>query len=122
GASELQARLIVWLFLMRILMIVASVASYLVNQTISKVKFGDSDSFDFEAPLTSLVWVTSIVSIALTYTVSYAFLEDLGGHLWARLATIISCGTLAAAIIPELTKFFTSAKSRHVSEIVTASR
>lgn len=122
AGADVQSRLIVWIFLMRILMIGASVLSYFLNHTVTKGMYGNKDKFDFELPLTTLVWVTSIVSIVITYLVSYSFLQELGGTVWARLATIISCGTLAAALIPELTKIFTSAKSKHVAEIVTASR
>ncbi len=121
-AASVQARLILWIFLMRILMIVASVVSYGATQAVTKALYKDSNEMDFEKPLTYLVWVTSLVSIALTYAVSYSFLQDMGGTVWFRLATIISCGTIAAAIIPELTKAFTSAKSKHVAEIVMASR
>ncbi len=125
GGDAIQAKLILWIFLMRILMIGASVASYAVTQSVTKALCRDANEMDFEKPLTYLVWVTSLVSIALTYAVTWSFLGDLGGEgsmVWVRLATIISCGTLAAAIIPELTKVFTSAKSKHVAEIVTASR
>ena len=122
GHQDIQSKLIVWLFLMRILMVVASIFSYQINQFVAKSAFGNADRFDFEKPLTYLVWVTSFVSIALTYVVSYGFLADLGSEVWWRLATIISCGTLAAALIPELTKVFTSAHSKHVGEIVTAAR
>jgi len=120
--QEIQAKLIVWIFCMRVLMIVTSIGSYWVNNFISRSLFEDKDHFDFEAPLTSLVWITSLVSIAVTYGVSYALIRDMGPDLWWKLSTIISCGTLAAAIIPELTKVFTSSKSLHVAEIVSASR
>jgi K(+)-stimulated pyrophosphate-energized sodium pump len=120
--QEIQAKLIVWIFVMRVLMIVTSVGSYWVNNLISKVLYGKKDHFDFEAPLTSLVWITSIVSIGVTYGVSYLLIRDMGDVLWWKLSTIISCGTIAAALIPELTKVFTSAKSKHVAEIVAASR
>jgi K(+)-stimulated pyrophosphate-energized sodium pump len=121
---EFQASLIVWLFVMRILMVVTSVGSYLINQAYSKARYGQSQTFDFEKPLTNLVWVTSVVSIGVTYVVSYAMIGDLADlpDLWWKLSTIISCGTLAAAVIPELTKIFTSSKSKHVDEVVTASR
>jgi len=121
GAEALQAKLIVWIFAMRVLMIVTSILSYLLNSAMSFVLFGKKDHFDFEFPLTSLVWLTSIISIAVTYSVSYVMISDMG-DLWWKLSTIISCGTLAAAVIPELTKVFTSAKSKHVAEIVAASR
>lgn len=122
GAPELQARLIIWIFAMRILMVVTSIGSYLVNRAIANARFANSSAFDFEAPLTSLVWITSIISIAVTYLVSYEMLTFMGNGMWWKLSTIISCGTLAAALIPEFTKIFTSAKSIHVHEIVNASR
>ncbi|OQW48933.1 MAG: sodium-translocating pyrophosphatase [Proteobacteria bacterium SG_bin7] len=122
GGEELQAKLIVWIFAMRVLMIATSIGSYWVNGMISKAMFGNKDHFDFEVPLTSLVWVTSIVSIIVTFAVSKILLGDMSESLWWVLSLIISCGTLAAAIIPEFTKVFTSAKSRHVAEIVSASR
>ena len=118
-----QVRLLVWIFVMRIMMIVASAASYLLNETIAKARYGNATRMNFEAPLTSLVWITSIVSVALTYIVSYALIAELGdGTLWWMLATIITCGTLAGAIIPELVKIFTSVESSHVKEVVTSSR
>jgi len=119
---EFASTLIVWIFAMRVLMIFTSVLSYLVNQAIAKVKYAKEERFDFEAPLTSLVWITSIISIIVTYALSYVLIYDLPEGLWWKLSTIISCGTLAAAIIPEFTKAFTSSKSRHVSEVVSASR
>ncbi len=121
GGAELQAQLIVWIFAMRALMVITSVVSYWVNGAIAKAMYGDKDHFDFEVPLTVLVWLTSILSIAVTYAVSYVMLANMG-DMWWKLSTIISCGTFAAAIIPELTKIFTSAKSMHVAEIVSASR
>jgi K(+)-stimulated pyrophosphate-energized sodium pump len=122
--APLQASLIVWLFVMRILMIVASGLSYGLNEAISKGKYGNADHFDFEAPLTFLVWLTSIVSIGITFLASYVLIPDLGGDpsLWWKLSAIISCGTLAGAIIPELIKVFTSTKSGHVRECVEASK
>ncbi len=124
AGSFLQATLIVWIFTMRILMVITSVASYWVNNGISRALFGNKKKFNFEIPLTSLVWVTSIISVIVTYVTSKILLGDLEGRpdLWWRLSTIISCGTLGAAIIPEATRIFTSAHSRHVSEIVDASR
>src|SRR6476660_7428233 len=109
---------------MRIMMLVASALSYFVNEAIAKAKYGNSDDMNFEAPLTSLVWITSFVSIILTFIVSKLIIPDLGGDpsLWWKLSTIISCGTLAGAIIPELVKVFTSMDSRHVREVVTSSR
>lgn len=119
---ELQSILIVWIFAMRILMVFTSIFSYGINQVISKARFGNKTDFDFESPLTSLIWITSIVSIIVTYIVSYVLIGNLPGELWWKLASIISLGTLAAAVIPEFTKAFTSSKSRHVNEIVIASR
>ena len=118
-----QVQLLVWIFVMRIMMIVASVASYAVNEAITKARFGNAAEMNFEKPLTSLVWITSLVSVALTYIVSYLIIPTLGGDttLWWKLSTIISCGTLAGAIIPELVKVFTSTESRHVKEVVTSS-
>ena len=120
----IQATLIVWIFAMRVLMVITSIFSYWVNRAISKSLYMHKDHFDFESPLTSLIWISSILSIAVTYIISYEMLSDIGSDvgLWWKLSTIISCGTLAAAIIPELTKIFTSAKSQHVSEVVSASR
>lgn len=122
GGSELQAKMIVWIFAMRILMIVTSVASYWINGIISRAKYEKSSEFDFEAPLTWLVWISSIVSILVTFAVSKSMLGDMPNDLWLKLSVIISCGTLAAAIIPELTKIFTSSHSKHVAEVVAASR
>jgi K(+)-stimulated pyrophosphate-energized sodium pump len=125
-----QALLIAWIFAMRILMVFTSILAYGINNTISAAKYKNADNFNFETPLTSLVWITSIISIAVTYLISYLLLTDnsvvatsqYGNDLWWRLASIISLGTLAAAIIPELTKAFTSSQSRHVNEVVNASR
>jgi K(+)-stimulated pyrophosphate-energized sodium pump len=119
-----QIQLLVWIFVMRIMMILASGLSYLVNEAVAKSRYGNADKMNFEAPLTSLVWVTSIVSVVLTYIVSKMIIPDLGGDtsLWWKLSTVITCGTLAGAIIPELVKIFTSTTSRHVKEVVTASR
>jgi K(+)-stimulated pyrophosphate-energized sodium pump len=122
GGAELQAKLIIWIFAMRVLMIITSIVSYWINGVISRSLFAQKDHFDFEVPLTSLVWITSLVSILVTYGVSVEMIGDLPNGLWWKLSTIISCGTIAAAVIPELTKAFTSAKSRHVAEIVAASR
>jgi K(+)-stimulated pyrophosphate-energized sodium pump len=118
-----QVKLLVWIFVMRVMMIIASGASYLINETIAKARYGTAARFNFEAPLTTLVWLTSIVSVILTYIVSNVLIADLGdGTLWWKLATIITCGTLAGAIIPEVVKIFTSVDSSHVKEVVTASR
>jgi len=115
-----QIQLLVWIFVMRIMMLISSAVSYFVNGAIAKARYGNAGDMNFEAPLTSLVWITSIVSIVLTYVVSYLIIPVLGGDstLWWKLATIISCGTLAGAVIPELVKVFTSTESRHVQEVV----
>ena len=120
----LQVQLLVWIFVMRIMMLVSSAAAYFVNEAIAKARYSNSDEMNFEAPLTSLVWITSVVSIGLTYLVSYLIVPTLGGDstLWWKLASIISCGTLAGAVIPELVKVFTSVESRHVREIVTSAQ
>ena len=116
-----QVQLLVWIFVMRIIMLVASAAAYFINGIIAKGRYGTVDEMNYESPLTSLVWITSIVSIALTYVVSYLIIPTLGdGTQWWKLATIISCGTLAGAIIPELVKVFTSTESRHVKEVVAS--
>src|SRR5687767_13593254 len=119
-----QIKLLVWLFVMRVMMIVASGGSYLINEAVAKARYGTATKMNFEAPLTSLVWLTSVVSVAATYAVSYLLIADLGtdGTLWWKLATIITCGTLAGAIIPELVKVFTSVESSHVREVVASSR
>ena len=119
-----QVQLLVWIFVMRIMMLVASAAAYFINAAIAKGRFGNVDRMNFEAPLTSLVWITSVVSIVLTYIVSALIIPDLGGDttLWWKLASIISCGTLAGAVIPELVKVFTSTESRHVREVVTSAQ
>jgi K(+)-stimulated pyrophosphate-energized sodium pump len=116
----IQVQLLVWIFVMRIVMLVASAAAYFLNGIIAKARYANVDEMNYESPLTSLVWITSFVSIALTYIVSYLIIPQLGGNdtLWWKLATIISCGTLAGAIIPELVKVFTSTESRHVKEVV----
>jgi len=115
-----QVQLLVWIFIMRIMMLVSSTVAYFLNEAVAKARYGDADDMNFEAPLTSLVWLTSIISIVLTYIVSSLIVPALGGDTtqWWKLATIISCGTLAGAIIPELVKVFTSVDSRHVKEVV----
>ncbi|MBK7992160.1 MAG: sodium-translocating pyrophosphatase [Blastocatellia bacterium] len=119
----IQVQLLVWIFVMRILMVLTSVVSYFINQIIAKAKYGNADKMNFEAPLTSLVWLTSLLSVGVTYAASFFLVKDLGdGSLWWKLSTIISCGTLAGAIIPELTKIFTSTDSAHVREVVTSSK
>jgi len=118
-----QVQLLVWIFVMRIMMIVASGLSYLVNAAIAKSRYTGATKMNFEAPLTTLVWLTSLVSVGLTYLVSYLLIPGLGdGTLWWKLSTVITCGTLAGAIIPEVVKIFTSTESRHVREIVTSAR
>jgi K(+)-stimulated pyrophosphate-energized sodium pump len=118
-----QVQLIVWLFAMRVLMIVASAVSYWINGAVSKARYGAASHFDFEAPLTMLVWLTSAVSIVITFVASKVLIGDLGdGTLWWKLSAIITCGTLAGAIIPEMIKVFTSTKSAHVRECVEASK
>ena len=121
-ASTIQVQLLVWIFVMRIMMLIASAGAYFINSIIAKAKYGNVDKMNYEAPLTSLVWITSFVSIALTYVVSSLIVPSLNGDtsLWWKLATIISCGTLAGAIIPELVKVFTSTDSRHVKEVVSS--
>ena len=118
-----QVKLLVWLFVMRVMMIIASGFSYVLNEIVAKARYGASTKMNFEAPLTSLVWLTSLVSVVVTYIVSHLLIADLGdGTLWWKLATIITAGTLAGAIIPELVKIFTSVESSHVKEVVTSSR
>jgi len=118
-----QVQLLVWIFVMRVAMLVSSSGAYFLNGAIAKAKYANSDEMDFEAPLTSLVWITSIVSILLTFVVSFYMIPTLGdGTLWWKLASIISCGTLAGAVIPELVKVFTSTKSGHVQEVVTSAK
>ncbi len=121
--APVQATLLVWIFAMRLVMVLTSGVSYLINESIAKARYANADEMDFETPLTSLVILTSILSIITTYVASYVLIPNLGdGSLWWKLSTIISCGTAAGAIIPEFTKVFTSVNSRHVREIVDASR
>jgi len=122
--ATLQVQLLVWIFVMRVVMIIASALAYFVNEAMAKSRYGRADVMNFEAPLTSLVWITSVISVVLTYIVSYLMIPNLGGDtsLWWKLSTIITCGTLAGAVIPELVKVFTSTESRHVREVVTSSR
>ncbi len=119
-----QVQLLVWIFVMRVAMLVASTVAYFLNGAIAKARYATKDEMNFEAPLTSLVWITSIVSIVLTYLISSVIIPLLGGDSsqWWKLATIISCGTLAGAVIPELVKVFTSTESRHVREVVTSAQ
>jgi K(+)-stimulated pyrophosphate-energized sodium pump len=120
----IQVQLLVWIFVMRVMMVIASALAYFVNNAIARARYGNADVMNFEWPLTSLVWITSVISVVITYVVSYLMIPTLGGDetLWWKLSTIISCGTLAGAIIPELVKVFTSTESRHVEEVVTSSR
>ncbi len=118
-----KVQLLVWIFVMRIMMVIASGLSYFINEAIAKSRYENVDKMNYEVPLTTLVWLTSIISVAATYVVSYLLIPDLGdGTLWWKLSTIITCGTLAGAIIPELVKIFTSVDSSHVREVVTSSR
>ena len=123
-SETVQIQLLVWIFVMRIMMLISSAVSYFVNEAISKARYANVGEMNFEKPLTTLVWLTSVVSIALTYAVSFLMVPSLSGDttLWWKLATIISCGTLAGAVIPELVKVFTSTESRHVQEVVKSSR
>ncbi len=120
----IQVQLLVWIFMMRVMMIVTSAGSYWINDVIAKNRYGQAQQMNFEQPLTVLVWLSSIVSIAVTYGVSYLMIPNLAGDpsLWWKLSTIITCGTLAGAIIPEIVKAFTSTESAHVREVVTSSR
>ncbi|MDZ4802296.1 MAG: sodium-translocating pyrophosphatase [Bryobacteraceae bacterium] len=119
-----QVELLVWIFVMRVVMVIASALSYFINDALAKAKYEKVKKMNFEAPLTNLVWLTSVVSVVLTYVSSYFMIPNIGGDpsLWWKLATVITCGTLAGAIIPELVKVFTSTESSHVREVVTASR
>jgi K(+)-stimulated pyrophosphate-energized sodium pump len=123
-SPTVQVQLLVWIFVMRIMMLIASAAAYFINGAIAKARYDNADEMNFETPLTSLVWITSIVSIIATYIVSYFIIPTLGGDTsqWWKLASIISCGTLAGALIPELVKVFTSVDSRHVKEVVTSAK
>ena len=124
SSQMVQAQLLIWIFAMRIIMVVSSGLSYLLNSALAKSKYINANKMNFEAPLTSLVWLTSIISIIATYIVSYVMIPDLGGDtsLWWKLSTVITCGTLAGAVIPELVKVFTSVESSHVREVVASSK
>jgi len=119
-----KTELLVWIFVMRVMMIIASGISYFLNEAVAKARYQNVDKMNYEAPLTSLVWLTSLVSIGLTYLVSYLMIPDIGGDptMWWKLSSIITCGTLAGAIIPEFVKVFTSVESAHTKEVVTSSR
>jgi K(+)-stimulated pyrophosphate-energized sodium pump len=122
-SPDTQAQLLVWIFVMRVAMLVSSALAYFLNGAIAHAKYANADQMDFETPLTSLVWITSIISIVVTYIVTYEMIPTLGdGTLWWKLASIISCGTLAGAIIPELVKVFTSTSSSHVREVVKSAQ
>ena len=121
--TAIQVQLLVWIFMMRVMMVIASGASYLLNSAVTRARYHDAVALNFETPLTVLVWLTSIVSVATTYFISYLLIPHLGdGTLWWKLSTVITCGTLAGAIIPELVKIFTSTDSAHVREVVASSR
>ena len=120
--QENQVQLLTWIFVMRFLMIVTSVVAYWINGVADRIYAKKAEKFDFEQPLTNLVWLTSILSIIMTFGVSHWLLSSLGGNLWLILSAIISCGTLGAALIPEFTKIFTSPKAKHTEEVVTASK
>lgn len=126
GYEAIQVQLLVWIFVMRVMMVIASAGSYFINEAITKARYANADKMNFEKPLTSLVILTSVVSIILTFVVSKLMIPTLGPNgdatLWWKLSAIISCGTAAGAIIPELVKVFTSTESRHVSEVVTSSK
>ena len=119
-----KVQLLVWIFAMRVMMIVVSALAYFINEAMAKGKYENADKMNYEAPLTMLVWLTSIVSMLATYILSYFMIPELHGDssMWWKLSTIISCGTLAGAVVPELVKIFTSTESGHVKEVVTSSR
>jgi K(+)-stimulated pyrophosphate-energized sodium pump len=122
--AVLQVKLLAWIFFMRILMVITSVVAYYINDALTTAKYSKVDDLDFEKPLTSLVWITSVLSILVTFAASYVMIPDLNGNtnMWWILSTIISCGTLGGALIPEIVKIFTSPKSAHVQEVVSAGR
>jgi K(+)-stimulated pyrophosphate-energized sodium pump len=124
SSPVVKVQLLVWIFVMRVAMLVAAAGAYFINSAIAKARYAQADEMNFEAPLTSLVWITSVVSIGLTYLISYFIIPTLGGDhsQWWKLSTIISCGTLAGALIPELVKVFTSTESRHTREVVSSAR
>jgi K(+)-stimulated pyrophosphate-energized sodium pump len=123
SSPTMQVQLLVWIFVMRVVGVIASGASYLINDAYATSRFSRAATMNFEVPLTTLVWLTSILSVVLTYIVSYWLIRDMGdGALWWKLSTVITCGTLAGAIIPELVKIFTSTESSHTREVVTSSR
>ena len=121
---RIQVQLLVWIFVMRVVMVISSGMSYFINGALAKARYSQLDKFNYEAPLTFLVWLTSLISVAFTYIVSYLMIPEIAGDptLWWKLSTIITCGTLAGAVIPELVKVFTSTESAHVREVVVSSR
>jgi len=123
-SSTIQVQLLVWIFVIRVAMLVAAAAAYFINSVIAKARYANADQMNYESPLTSLVWITSFASIGLTYAISAIIIPNLGGDptLWWKLSTIVSCGTLAGAVIPELVKVFTSTESRHVKEVVISAK
>jgi K(+)-stimulated pyrophosphate-energized sodium pump len=122
SSVENQMQLLTWIFVMRILMVITSITAFYINKGLSQALYSKKDDLDFERPLTNLVWITSILSIIVTFIASYVMIGDMANNLWLTLSIIISCGTLGAALIPEFTKIFTSPKSKHVNEVVTASK
>jgi len=123
SSPTVQVQLLVWIFMMRIVMVIASGVSYFINDALARARYQNADDFNYEKPLTLLVWITSVLSIALTFVLSWWLIQDIGdGTLWWKLSAIITCGTLAGAVIPELVKVFTSTESGHVREVVTSSR
>ncbi|MPM25624.1 K(+)-stimulated pyrophosphate-energized sodium pump [bioreactor metagenome] len=121
-SADFQVQLLTWIFVIRVLMIITSVVAFGINNLISRARYHNADDLDFEKPLTSLVWITSIISIIVTFAISYLIIGDLPDNLWITMSVIISAGTLGAALIPEFTKIFTSPKSAHVQEVVESSR
>jgi len=123
AAGTVQVQMLVWIFVMRIIMVLASAGSYFVNHFMAKARYGNANKFNFESPLTSLVFITSAISVVLTFVVSYLLIPNIGGDdtLWWKLSAIITCGTAAGALIPEMVKIFTSTHSKHVREVVTSS-
>jgi len=124
-APALCGQLIIWIFAMRVLMILTALASYFITERLNHSLYADKKDFNFEAPMTHLIWITSLISIVVTFAASYFLLSTLPGELsslWWALSAIISCGTIAGAVIPEMTKVFTSTNSRHVKEVVTSSK
>jgi K(+)-stimulated pyrophosphate-energized sodium pump len=119
---EYQKELLTWIFAMRIMMIITSVAAFSINRVYTQFRYGKKDDIDFERPLTNLVWITSIISIIVTFAVSAQLIGHLPNNLWFILSIVISCGTLGAALIPEFTKVFTSTKSKHIKEIISSSK